>query len=278
MDPVNELNDIDARIKALINERVSPETKDTNRIQELDNEILSLVREYEAHFDHRGTKFERPTGWFGSLVSRWLPPLPAESHVIHPTKESLAGVKSYRLLSFGLLSAALTLLLLLINLIPWMRYSPMTLINHVSTSVFGERWGASVSIVIFMTILFYARPIKMRTYYRGKFWDKAAMLEEQWFRMGAENWSRGQRVYATAMFGFVHIANLIYPIASILVVGLVGAVFLAVYLNTYKATGSTKRATLAAAKLHATYNRFAVVYLLVALVITIGYVFYQPGV
>jgi len=45
---------------------------------------------------------------------------------------------------------------------------------------------------------------------------------------------------------------------------LVGGVYMAAYLREYRRTGSYERATIAAAKLHAAYNRFALVYMVVA--------------
>ena len=65
----------------------------------------------------------------------------------------------------------------------------------------------------------------------------------------------------------MHVANIIYPIGSLIVVTLVGGVFMACYLRVYRRTGDTQAATLSSAKLHATYNRFAIVYMAVALLI-----------
>lgn len=235
-----------------------------------------LVR-YDAEKLNAQKRFRRPNGWFASAISRWLGPVPSPSVVVQPTADNLAKVKSYRLAALALVAVAITALLTLVMTMPWMGLSPARLIMMGANSLLGG-WGIVVSYAI-ITVLFmaFARGTRYQHRYVGKFWDRAAMLEEQWFRMGAENWTTRQRLYSSVAFGFVHVGNIIYPLASLIVVGAVGAVFMAVYLRVFRQTHSTELATLASAKLHATYNRFAVVYILVAIGITIGYSMYTSA-
>ena len=85
----------------------------------------------------------------------------------------------------------------------------------------------------------------------------AAVIEEQWFREGAENWSFKQRVLSCLGFALLHLENLIYPLATLLPLGVMGAVFMVVYLRAYRKTGNRASAVLRSSKLHRLYNRVA---------------------
>lgn len=214
--------------------------------------------------------FERPGGGLAGAISRTLPPLPAFTPVWYPTNKILRRLPSYRLSAFVLLVGAVGLLLTLAHSISWMRVSPAVLILDAADAVFGGWLGAIVGWLVIIALMVIVAPRKGTTIeaYRRhdvKFWDRAALYEEQWFRTGAERWTGGQRVFSTLAFGAMHVMNIIYPIASLLVITLVGAVFMACYLRVYGRTGDRQVATLASAKLHAAYNRFAVIYMVVAL-------------
>lgn len=231
-------------------------------------QILNHVRDGQKTLNLRRIfVFRRPDKGFAGLLSRALPPLPTPTKApFHPTKGTLALIPSFRLKAFGLIALAISALLALMHFVPWMRTSPTTIIVNQCNSWFGERWGGLLSMAVIVALLMLVGKTggTVISDYSGKFWDKAAMLEEQWFRMGAENWTTGQRAYSVVAFGLVHVMNIIYPIGSLIVVTLVGWVFLAVYLRAYKKTGSTELATVTSAKLHATYNRFSILYIVVA--------------
>ena len=246
---------------------------------ENDNRMLVEQPEEAQTLLHKMFLFERPNKGFAGLISRPLPPLPAFTPVWHPTAGALRRLPSYRLAAFGLVVVAIGVLITLVLTVPWMRISPATLIFDFFRTLLGKPWGTmagAVTIVVLIATLGRASGTSIALYKAGgsKFWDVAAMYEEQWFRTGAENWSPGQRIYATVAFGAVHAMNIIYPIASLIVVTLVGAVFMACYLHVYRRTGDRQVATLASAKLHATYNRFAVVYMVIALAIVLATSFF----
>ena len=234
--------------------------------EEVSGMIISLTNSLEEERN----LFRRPENRIVRFFNRRLGPLPAGTKLIHPTKENLKKVRSYRLLAFGLVMAAITALILLSTFVPWMRISPASIITSLFTSWIGG-WAIFPSTVLILLLILFVTRVRSSNLYQGKFWDTAAMMEEQWFRTGAENWTAKQRIYSCVMFGAVHVINFIYPIASLLVVGLVGVVFMAVYLRVYKQTGDTELATLASAKLHATYNRFAILYALVAILLVSGF-------
>jgi len=237
------------------------------RIEEIGREIDKLRNSIKKE---RRT-FRRPTGRAANLINRKLGPLPLDTKIIHPTKKNLAKVRSYWLLALLLVIGAVATLIALVRFVPWMRVSPVSIIFDASNSLMPGLPGLLAGIVVVFFLIMFANRMKHENRYQGKFWDQAAMFEEQWFRTGAESWTFKQRLYSCIMFSLVHAFNIIYPIASLLVVGLVGVVFMSVYLHVYKRTGSTKRATLSSAKLHATYNRFAIIYTIVAILLFIAY-------
>jgi len=87
--------------------------------------------------------------------------------------------------------------------------------------------------------------------------SRAAVAEEQWFREGSESWSWFGRLRSAFAFGFIHMANLFYPLSTILPLSLCGLVFTHVYLRHYKQSGSREEAVLASAVAHRVYNRLA---------------------
>lgn len=202
------------------------------------------------------------------LVKPLLPPLPEDMPVYGASGAELRLVRSYRLMAFLLCMGAIALLISMSYFLPFLRISPFRLVWDGTASL-GGIWQSVISYGLLMICLVFIGP-SGGTYIgriRGKFWDKAAMYEEMWFRSGAENWNVRQRIVSTVAFGFVHIANFIYPLSSLIVVSLVGGVFMLVYLRTFKRTQSTRLATLASTRLHATYNRFALLYVAVAIMI-----------
>lgn len=96
-----------------------------------------------------------------------------------------------------------------------------------------------------------------------------AVVEEQWFREGAENWSGRQRFMSCFGFGVAHMANLFYAFSTILPLSLGGYLFMRVYLHEYRKTGSRSHAILAAALVHRVYNRVA----LFSALISVPYLF-----
>lgn len=219
-------------------------------------------------------QFRRPDKGVSGVLSRLLPPLPGFIPVWYPMKGALQRLPSYRLAAFGLLVGAVAVLIVLVLTMPWMRISPAVLVFTATDYLFGDSWGtvAGMPIIVALLVILGRAGGTGVGHYKVpgvKLWDAAAMFEEQWFRTGAERWSFGQRVRSTVAFGAVHVVNIIYPIGSLIVVTLVGGAFMACYLRVYRRTGDIKVATLASTKLHATYNRFAIVYMAVALSIVV---------
>lgn len=274
-DFISDLNEIDSRVNSgdlsfsVAIELIERREKDIRRTLNAKVEKMTTVVEEMkdiSDYRHQGG-FQRPNSGLAGLVSRPLGALPHRARLIHPTAEKLATIRSYRWQGLTLLSLAIASIITLTLLVPALRTSPAILAIKAGHELFGPGWVGTAAGMAMIFILFklLASGTSMATYRNAKFWDSAAMSEEQWFRMGSESWSPSQRIYSCTAFGFIHIGNIIYPISSLIVVGLVGGVFMWTYLREYKRSGSVERATLASAKLHATYNRFSIIYIIVAI-------------
>lgn len=210
------------------------------------------------------SRFTRPSNKFIDPFNRMLGPLPEGLNTYQPTKKNLRKVRSYRLLGCVLLIAAIVLLISLSALVPWLAISPATLITSALASFIDPALANILVLPVCIALIILLTRGMNRPRYEGKGLDGAAMWEEQWFRTGAESWTARQRLCSCVAFGAVHAMNIVYPLASLIVVGLLGGVLMLVYLREYKKSGSRRRATFASAKLHATYNRFAFLYMIVA--------------
>ena len=242
----------------------------SNRYRELREEQWRQHREYLMGELYRLIGFRRPETGFLGLLSRPLGPLPRHALVIQPSKKSLAELPSYRLPAFLLVLGAIALLVGLAVAAPWLVVSPLSLLIGFYSGMFGPIAAHAMAVITVVCLIsIVSRWKNPPLYYEGSFIDRAAMQEEQWFRMGAESWTSRQRIISSVLFGTVHITNMFYPVTSVLVLMLVGVVFMAAYMREYRRSGDTERATLASTKLHATYNRFAILYMIAALTLLI---------
>jgi hypothetical protein len=121
-----------------------------------------------------------------------------------------------------------------------------------STATAGTAWEWIVPLT-FMCLLMPALPL-------------FAHAEERMFRMGAEHWSGRRRAFKIAQFGLVH-ALIGIPVGAALALSLGGGYFMAVYLREYRATSSTRAATLESTRAHTAYNAVIVVFVFVVVVL-----------
>lgn len=92
-----------------------------------------------------------------------------------------------------------------------------------------------------------------------------AEREEHMFRLGAESWSAGRRIWRCLQFGLVH-AVIGIPIAAALALSIGGGYFMAMYLRAWRRTGDTDAAVLESTRAHLAYNLEVLVLVVVALV------------
>ena len=155
----------------------------------------------------------------------------------------------------GVLLVAIPLLF-----VPVLRWGWWSAIGGDGNPVFGESsttmgtfWAWLIPLV-FMALVLLALPL-------------FANAEERMFRMGAQDWSRRQRVVKVLQFGLIH-AIIGIPIGVALALSVGGAYFMAVYLRSYARTGSTTEATLESTRAHTAYNASIIV--TVAVVVAIS--------
>ena len=214
--------------------------------------------------------FERPEHGFCGALCKPLGSLPRGAKRVEPTAENLASVGNYRLAGFAMFTFTLISVTVLMAAFPWMRTSPGSIILEVYQQNIPDPFDLVLAIGAIYGLHRLLVRGAYRPNYKGKFLDKAAMYEEQLFRMGAESWSPWRRVYSCVGFSLIHLVNVIYPIGLLLVLVAGGSILMWVYLREYKRSGSSERAVLASAKLHAAHNRFAVLLLLLSICVTVA--------
>lgn len=91
-------------------------------------------------------------------------------------------------------------------------------------------------------------------------WLRMALREEMVFRAGGETWNWAQRIWASFVFGTIHIVNIWYSMAAGIALGLTGFGFMLVYRWYYYKTKSQTLATAASGVVlvHAIYNTIAI--------------------
>lgn len=99
------------------------------------------------------------------------------------------------------------------------------------------------------------------------FWLKLALWEEMVFRAGAEKWTWSERIRASFIFGTVHIINIWYSFAAGIALSLTGFAFLLIYLWDYKRTKNQISATAISGTVHAMYNTFVMLLVILLLVV-----------
>jgi hypothetical protein len=242
-------------------------TKQRQELEERDEEVIPDVECIE--------QYTRPEGKIIGIFSKWLGPLPVPAPEVEATAEALAKVAPHQLLAITTLACFMIGVTWLGQTAPWLLVTPLSVLRlffgGASSHAPGD--GTTISLVIstvlnVVILAFCANTLIRKRQDLFDDIDKFACREEQWFRMGAENWSTRQRVVSCFSFGACHVFNLFYPIVSLLGLSFVGGVLMFVYLREYKRSGSVQLATLASTRLHAVYNRYALTLMLVWLVVT----------
>lgn len=264
---MSDLFDSDAmeRFFALSNEYIQALDSKSAELDRSFREAKRRLEEERVIRAEQDALYERPDKGISGFFSRWLGPLPAKARKVDLSDDSLASLPNYRLMGLAMVCAAIGLIITLALTVPWLVVSPAIMLYRLFVPTFGIYGGVALTVISTIVLMSFAsHGYAIPSYEKGSLLDKAAASEEQWFRMGAESWSFGQRIVSCVSFGFMHIINIIYPITNLMVLSLMGAVLMAVYLKEYRRSNNTERAVLAATKLHAAYNRFAIAYLAVA--------------
>ncbi|WP_156877665.1 hypothetical protein [Shimazuella kribbensis] len=148
------------------------------------------------------------------------------------------------------------------HFMPWMIYSPLT-----GTIELGKK--TSMVAAIAGLVLLVVIDNKLGTWQKSTgyspFTNKAAIYEEQAFREGAEDWRTWERFRSCLSFGLFHLPSLYYVFGMFLPHVIMGSVFMAIYLRTFRRTNCRRTAVLAASVFHVVYNRVTLI--VIALVV-----------
>jgi len=229
-------------------------------------------------------QFKRPNqGWYAKLVDKIMPPAPPFQIVF-----SFGDLKPrfrwyHHVAAVPMLAVMLALIQVQIKLLPWTRFSVVTgfttAMSHSGLPSWAQNAIGIIAVVIIVNRLVGGRKrpktgttASNTTFspYTIGFLNRAAVIEEQWFREGSQDWSFGQRLRSCVAFGVIHMTNLIYPLATIVPLTLGGGLFMAVYLHTFRKTRFRRAAVLNAAVWHRVYNRMAITAVAVALAWAFG--------
>lgn len=227
------------------------------RIQELWTMIDARLTELRSE----DKAYRRPNGWWSGFISRWLGPLPEGFEDLEYDRAEFQQAPSRWWLAGLMVTLVLGSVVALTTLFPTTGISP-------ANAVLGQDLTTWL-IVGLATGLLVAGVVAQA---RGQFSIVAfisdlALEEELWFRLGAEKWSGRQRFASCVAFGLAHLLNLIYAMATLGMLVVVGAVLMLVYLHELRRTGDQRQAVVASAKLHANYNLIALGVLVVSIAI-----------
>lgn len=237
----------------------APVPKMCESADEEDLATQDKIRELEREYDHimrligwNESRYRRPDRGISGLFSKLLAPTPdgmTDTNIDAQARETMASLPSYWLSAIATFLGVIGGVLTLFALLPQLFVSPLSFVLG-AFSVSTDR-QATISSSIFYVLAVIAVIVLVCS---RNFLYHAAHEEEKWFRAGAENWTVWQRTVSCLAFGACHIINIIYPLATCLMLSLAGAVFMMTYLREHRRSGSTYRATMAATKLHARYN------------------------
>jgi len=134
----------------------------------------------------------------------------------------------------------------LLSLVPPLRFGWWTLLGGQGNIVFGTTdqtrgtaWEVAIPVV-FVLLLLPALPLFVEA-------------EERRFRLGAEGWTTGRRLFRGLQFGLLHLVVGI-PVAAALALTLGGWWFTWVYLRAYRRSGSAADALAESTRAHLGYD------------------------
>ncbi|MGO3701724.1 MAG: hypothetical protein ACTJG2_00830 [Candidatus Saccharimonadales bacterium] len=259
LDKIDKRLDITEQILDRAEKIIAARTKAER--DQLEAEIRELTTERDTYHAQltagedaarRQPRYQRPNGYIVGLFSKMLAPLPngmIDTKIDEKAEQTMKSLPAYWLTAILTLFGVIGSIIGLALVVPWLFVSPLSLV--MSGASLENDTQSTVMMVIMCVIVVAAVSILVRV---RSFLYQAAHNEEKWFRSGAEQWTMRQRITSCFAFGTCHLINIIYPVATCLILSLVGAVFMATYLREYRRSHDTYRATMASTKLHARYN------------------------
>ena len=186
-----------------------------------------------------------------------------------PTAGEFPDARRYRVLPYLSILVPLSLLAVVITVLPLAVLSPVTATGRAIGGGTGQTIAGQIVTftlaAVCVIFLIAVGPKRVK-----EFLFQAALDEELFFRLGAENWSPWQRVRACLQFGVAHFLNLFVAVATLGALALVGGIFMWVYFRELRDSGDPRRAVIVAAHFHATYNWGAIMFLLVGALLSLA--------
>lgn len=233
----------------------------------------------------RSAAFKRPAyNMLDRALNRLLPPAPRNQCQIVPTKTSLVATwRDVRIVAL-MLTGTICLALVQVTIYHEM-YLSVALILARSLSAIQPVAGDTsfsptrVVLIIIACIMIVFPYLKRIRKWRWPGWrrlpercvttmivkwqrfrtshTRRVIVEEQWYREGADQWSQLQRIRSSLAFGIGHISNLIYPFLAFLPLAVMGYVLTSIYRRELRRTDSKDAALIRVIVVHRLYNRCA---------------------
>jgi hypothetical protein len=203
--------------------------------------------------------FTRPTQRFWGKLNKGLGPVPPDMPDLREQEDiDWYAVPRYpRLMVLATIGAVVSIVYGMWFAFEWMRYSVVTAALLLLPINEDARSDISSGVIMIYLLLLIWRLRSRKGAGRSsapKGLLRAAILEEQWFRSGCESWPRSKQVYSCIFFGFVHLWNLVVPVAVVVALMFGGAVMMMVYLRAHRNSGDVVTATLTSSRFHCDYN------------------------
>lgn len=218
--------------------------------------------------------FTRPNkGWFTKAVMAMMPPQPEHQIVysfgrlrrLYSLRHYVGGAVML-VLFFGIMNG-------MFYIAPFSKYSVISGYAAAMLALGVNEYLALGSMILLLVVYFrYAKQdAPLVSPHTIGFFNKAAVWEEQAFREGAEDWSLRQRFNSCLAFGLIHLANLFYPLATVVPLTIGGAALMYIYLRKLDEVGFRRIAVLEASVWHRVYNRMAIIVIIVTLPLLLGF-------
>ncbi|HET8884560.1 MAG TPA: hypothetical protein VFM68_03770 [Candidatus Saccharimonadales bacterium] len=236
--------------KQLINEKNNLERQLQHMKPEIDAIEEELGTAANKMTEQPSPEYERaPYKFLSGVTNKGLGPLPPNIHQSVPTVGEVVAIKTPKLLLAVMLLWTIGVVLIGPLVAPWMLfglgYYFFDNFAGVNLAMFGP-----IHVLVVACALFAAfKRDSMHNYFYGN-----TIRQVQTYRMGAESWTLGQRIYSCVIYTLEALLLFaLYPFIMLLVMPGIAAMLLYVYLDEYHFSGSIKRATLISSKLHAAY-------------------------
>lgn len=237
-------------------------------------DLLHKIDAALPHDDDLPVVFQRPNGGFFTKAVMAVMPEQPKFQIVYSFGKLRVHYRPKHYFGGALMLAIfIGLVQLEVYLAPWLKYSVLTGISTALTAL-GFNEVLALAVTITLVVLYMRHSSKgvqqLVSPHTIGFFNRAAIWEEQLFREGAEDWNFQQRLRACLAFGLIHLANMFYPLATVLPLSIGGGLLVWTYLHSMRLHNFRRRAVLDASVWHRVYNRMALIIVAVTLPLAFG--------